>query len=80
MSMVSYYGEILDMNEKTATKKPARKRNRPKQTYKHHTNAVCVTVYHPMGETIPAAVRKEIEESVMNVALSNQLLINIALT
>ena len=33
-----------------------------------------------MGETIPAEVRKEIEESVMNVALKNQLLINIALT
>lgn len=69
------------MSESKATsKKPARKRTRPKQTYKHHTNAVCVTVYHPMGETIPAAVRRQIEESVLDVALSNQLLISIALT
>lgn len=77
--MVYYYGETKGMSD-TKTTKPARKRTRPKQTYRHHTNAVCVTVYHPMGETIPAAVRKEIEESVMNVALANKLLINIALT
>lgn len=67
------------MSEATA-KKPARKRNRTKQTYKHHSNAVCVTVYHPMGDTIPAPVRRAIEESVWAVANEHKLLINIALT
>lgn len=51
-----------------------------KPTYKHRVNAVSVTVYHPTGETIPASVRKEIEESVWKVAQENKLLINIALT
>ena len=57
-----------------------RKRNRTKPSYIHRTNAVCVTVFNPLGETIPAAVRKEIEESVWKVAQENKLLINIALT
>ena len=60
------------------TKPKRRRRNQP--TYKHRTNAVCVTVHSPTGETIPANVRKEIEESVFNVAIANKLLINIALT
>lgn len=59
--------------------KPKR-RTRTKPTYQHRTNAVCVSVYHPMGETIPANVRKEIEDSVWKVAQENKLLINIALT
>jgi hypothetical protein len=57
-----------------------RKRRRNQPTYKHRTNAVHVTVYSPTGETIPAAVRREIEESVMKVALENKLLIGVALT
>lgn len=60
---------------------PAKKRRRRNQpTYKHRTNAVCITVYSPTGETIPAAVRKEIEDSVWAVAQAEKLLINIALT
>lgn len=57
-----------------------KKRPRPKQTYKHHKNAVSVTVYHPMGETIPTEVRDAIAESVWAVANEHRLLINIALT
>lgn len=56
------------------------KKKKVKPTYRHRTNAVHVTVYHPAGETIPAEVRKEIEESVWKVAQENKLLINIALT
>jgi hypothetical protein len=52
----------------------------PKQTYKYHVNAVCVSVYSPTGETIPAEVRKEIEDSVWSVANEHRLLINIAYT
>lgn len=59
---------------------PKRKRNRKQLTYKHRINAVSVTVYDPAGSTIPAAVRKQIEESVWQVALENHLIINIALT
>ena len=57
-----------------------KKRPRKQQTYSHKRNAVCVTVYSPTGDTIPAEVRKEIEDSVWQVAQSNKLLINIALT
>lgn len=73
MSTVCYYGVISVMSEK----KPV-KRKQP--VYKYRTNAVHVTVHSPTGETIPAAVRKEIEDSVFNVAFKNKLLINIALT
>lgn len=62
------------------TKKPVRKRTRPKQTYKHHTNAVHLTAYHPMGETIPAPVRRELEEAVMKIVLENSLLMGVATT
>lgn len=58
-------------------------RKRPRKqapTYRHRKNAVSVTVYHPQGETIPAKVRDEVAESVTQVALTNGLLINIALT
>ena len=68
------------MSEVTDAKPRSSKRNRTKQTYKHHTNAVSVTVYHPMGETIPAEVRRAIENSVWAVANEHKLLINIALT
>ena len=57
-----------------------KRRRRTTPTYQHKKNAVCVTVFNPTGETIPAEVRKEIEESVWKVAASNKLLINIALT
>jgi len=56
------------------------KKKKSKPTYRHRTNAVHVTVYHPAGETIPVEVRKAIEDSVWKVAQENKLLINIALT
>ena len=55
-----------------------RRRPRAKQTYQHHKNAVCVTVYDPNGETIPVEVREKIEQSVFDVALANKLFISIA--
>ena len=64
----------------TVTEIKPKKRRRKQPIYKHRTNAVHVTVYHPNGETIPAAVRKQIEDSVWQVALENKLLIGIALT
>lgn len=57
-----------------------KKRRARKPGYKHRTNAVHITVHSPTGETVPAAVRKEIEDSVWKVALEHKLLINIALT
>jgi hypothetical protein len=73
--MECYFGGIDVMSD---TAKQGRRKPRQKQTYTHHKNAVDVTVYHPRGETIPAPVREEIENSVMNAALANGLLINIA--
>jgi hypothetical protein len=60
------------------TPKPRRRRPRTKQTYRYHKNAVSITVYDPAGQTIPAPVRKMIEESVWSVANAHGLLINIA--
>lgn len=57
-----------------------KRRKRTTPTYQHKKNAVCVTVYHPHGDTIPAEVRKEIEDSVCTVAKHHKLLINTALT
>lgn len=56
------------------------KPKRKQLTYQHKKNAVHVTVYSLTGDTIPAEVRKEIEESVWKVASTHQLVINIALT
>jgi hypothetical protein len=54
------------------------KRQRRRQTYQYHKSAVSISVYDPMGATIPVEVRKELEESVLAAALANKLLINIA--
>lgn len=57
------------------------RQNRKQFTYgKHRINAVHVTVYDPAGSTIPAEVRKQIEDSVWAIACANHLIINIALT
>jgi hypothetical protein len=56
------------------------KRKRTKPTYSYKQNAVNVTIYSLQGETIPASVRKEFEEAVTQIALANNLVINIALT
>lgn len=58
--------------------KPKRKRNKP--TYRHTQNAMSLTVYSLTGDTIPVSVRKDLEEAVFQIALQNNLVINIALT
>lgn len=55
------------------TRKP-----RHQQVYKRHKNAVNITVYSPTGETIPPEIRKELEDSVLESALANKLLISVA--
>lgn len=60
--------------------KSKKKRRRNQQTYRHKTNAVHVTVYDPHGETIPASIRHEAEQAVLDIALAHKLLINIATT
>lgn len=64
--------------EEQAKHKKGRRRNQ--QTYRHKTNAVSVTLYDPQGQTIPAEVRHQAEQAVLDVALANNLLINIATT
>lgn len=59
--------------------KPKRRR-RNTQTYRHKTNALHVTLYDPHGETIPAEVRHKAEQAILDIALPNNLLINIATT
>jgi hypothetical protein len=59
--------------------KPKRRR-RSQQTYRHKTNAVHVTIYDPHGETVPASVRHQAEQAVLDIALAHNLLINIATT
>jgi hypothetical protein len=59
--------------------KPKRRR-RQQPTYRHRTNAVCLTIHSPTGETIPADIRRALEDAVWAIANENKLLINIALT
>lgn len=55
-----------------------KRRPRRKQVYQHHKNAVSISVYDPTGATIPAEARAELEQSVLDAALKNKLLISIA--
>jgi hypothetical protein len=57
-----------------------KKRFPKNKVYQYHTNAVCMTVYHPMGDSIPVEARQEIEELVCKVAQEYKLLVDIALT
>lgn len=57
-----------------------KRRKRTTPTYQHKKNAVHVTVHDPHGDTIPAEIRKEIEDSVCKIAKDHSLIINIALT
>lgn len=58
----------------------SKKRRRSQQTYRHKTNALCITLYDPHGETIPAVVRHKAEQAILDIALPSKLLINIATT
>jgi hypothetical protein len=55
-------------------KRPAR----PKRTYIHRPNAICVTVHSQDGSPVPRSVLNEVAEAVTDVALRNGLLINLA--
>lgn len=59
-------------------KQGRKKRVRQKQTYQYHKNAVSISVYDPMAQTIPANVREELANSVWKIAQEHKLLINIA--
>lgn len=60
-------------------KKP-RKRSRPKRTYVHRPNAVCITIYSTDGSAVPKSVLAEATEAVTDIALNNGLLIGLAET
>jgi hypothetical protein len=63
----------------TQTKaKAVRRKNQP--TYKHRTNAVHLTLYSVDGTTIPAAVRREAEAAITEIALRSGCLVGIATT
>lgn len=55
-----------------------KRRPRRKQTYQHHKSAVCISVYDPTGDELSLPVRELLENSVLDVALANKLLISIA--
>lgn len=57
-----------------------KKRRRVPQTYKHHAGAFCLSVYDPQGQPIPVSVRKQAEDAILEIALSNKLLIGTATT
>lgn len=51
-----------------------------KKTYVPRTNAVCVTVYHPNGDTIPAEVATACVDAIQALVHEHRLLIGIATT
>lgn len=61
-----------------AEKQKTRKRSKPRRTYVHKPNAVCVTIYSMDGSAVPKAVLEEAADSVTAVALKNNLLIGLA--
>lgn len=60
--------------------KKTRKRNRQKRTYIHRPNAVCVTIHSQDGSPVPRSVLNQAAEAITQVALDNNLLINLAET
>lgn len=59
---------------------PKKRRTRNQQVYRQKKNAVHVTLYDLHGEAIPPGVRREAEDALLQLALENQLVINIATT
>lgn len=55
-----------------------KRRPRAKRTYIHRPNAVCITIHSQDGSPVPRAVLNEATEAVTNIALRNNLLINLA--
>ncbi len=51
-----------------------------KNDYVVKNNAVCITVYHPQGDSIPAEIRESCLDAIQEIVDSNRLLINVATT
>lgn len=58
-------------------KKP-RKRGKPKRTYVHRSNAVCITIYSIDGSQVPREVLDAAANSITEIALHHNCLINLA--
>jgi hypothetical protein len=56
------------------------RRKKPKRTYIHRRNAVCITIHSPDGSQVPRSVLNEAADAVTQIALKNGLLINLAET
>lgn len=63
-----------------AEQKKARKKQQPRRTYVHRSNAMHITIYSQNGAPVPRKVLEEAAESVTNIALKHQLLIGLAET
>lgn len=57
-------------------RKPRKKT--PRRTYVHRTNAVCVTIYSQDGRPVPRSVLDEATQSILDIAIKNNLLISLA--
>lgn len=67
------------MSAEEKTRKPSRQRKpRPKRTYVHRPNALCITIYSQDGQPVPRAVLDEAAEAVTEIALKHRLLIGLA--
>jgi hypothetical protein len=65
------------MSDSTTTV-PVKRRPRKQYTYRRRTNAIDITLYSLQGETIPASIRNEFRDLATQLALKNNLVINIA--
>lgn len=59
----------------TEVKKRSRK---PRRTYVHRSNALCITLHSPDGSSVPKQVFEEAVEAVSNIAVQNRLVVNLA--
>lgn len=59
-------------------KKSRNKRSKPRRTYVHRPNAVCVTIHSMDGSPVPKSVLNEAADSITDVAMRNGCLINLA--
>ncbi len=50
------------------------------RVYEPRTNAICVTVYHPQGEMIPAEVLAQCERAIEHIVERHSLLSSTATT
>lgn len=61
-----------------AEQKKARKRGKPKRTYVHRPNAVCITIHSMDGSQVPREVLEAAADSIMDIAMQHNCLINLA--